>query len=122
MGNKEVLIGGMQIPTILQNIDYGSFEDSPGDKNKNQGERLVPFASTWVQHGTEGAGTSGIATVEYKDKTSEDYAKEIISSNTSSAQTSTESNAESDDEISEDDAEKIISSDRSSAQNFGDTS
>ncbi|KAL5225545.1 hypothetical protein ABZP36_012184 [Zizania latifolia] len=79
MGNKEVLNGDMQIPTILQNIDYGSFEDSPDDidKNRNQGERLVPFVSTWVQHENEGA-----------------------------EKTSTESNAAYDDEISEDDAEK----------------
>ncbi|KAF0907271.1 hypothetical protein E2562_015773 [Oryza meyeriana var. granulata] len=115
MGNKEVLIGGMQIPTVLQNIDYGSFGDNPDDKNNNEDDRLAPFASTWAQQTNEGAETSGIATVEYKDEISEDDDKEIISSNTSSAQTSTEANAES-----EDDAGKSNSADRSSAQNLGD--
>ncbi|KAF0889023.1 hypothetical protein E2562_021079 [Oryza meyeriana var. granulata] len=120
VGNKEVLIGGMQIPTVLQNIDYGSFEDNPDDKNRNEDDRLVPFASTWAQQRNESAGTSAIATGEYRDKISEDDDKEIISSNTSSAQTSREASAASEDESNEDDAGKSSSSDRSYAQNLGD--
>uniref|UniRef100_A0A0E0BEY3 S-acyltransferase n=1 Tax=Oryza glumipatula TaxID=40148 RepID=A0A0E0BEY3_9ORYZ len=121
MGNKDILVGGMQIPTVLQNIDYGSFEDNPDDKNRNEDDRLVPFASTWVQQANEGARTSEIATVEYKDEISEDGGKEIISSNTSSEQTSIEANAAaSEDESNEDIAGKSNSSDRSSTQNLGD--
>uniref|UniRef100_A0A0D3HHU8 S-acyltransferase n=1 Tax=Oryza barthii TaxID=65489 RepID=A0A0D3HHU8_9ORYZ len=107
MGNKDIIVGGMQIPTVLQNIDYGSFEDNPDDKNRNEDDRLVPFASTWVQQANEGARTSEIATVEYKDEISEDGGKEIISSNTSSEQTSIEANAAaSEDESNEDIAGK----------------
>uniref|UniRef100_A0A0E0IXS1 S-acyltransferase n=1 Tax=Oryza nivara TaxID=4536 RepID=A0A0E0IXS1_ORYNI len=107
MGNKDILVGGIQIPTVLQNIDYGSFEDNPDDKNRNEDDRLVPFASTWVQQANEGARTSEIATVEYKDEISEDGGKEIISSNTSSEQTSIEANAAaSEDESNEDNAGK----------------
>ncbi|BAF27517.1 Os11g0133800 [Oryza sativa Japonica Group] len=121
MGNKDILVGGMQIPTVLQNIDYGSFEDNPDDKNRNEDDRLVPFASTWVQQANEGARTSEIATVEYKDEISEDGGKEIISSNTSSEQTSIEANAAaSEDESNEGIAGKSNSSDRSSTQNLGD--
>lgn len=121
MGNKDILVGGIQIPTVLQNIDYGSFEDNPDDKNRNEDDRLVPFASTWVQQANEGARTSEIATVEYKDEISEDGGKEIISSNTSSEQTSIEANAAaSEDESNEDNAGKSNSSDRSSTQNLGD--
>uniref|UniRef100_A0A0E0F285 S-acyltransferase n=1 Tax=Oryza meridionalis TaxID=40149 RepID=A0A0E0F285_9ORYZ len=82
MGNKDILVGGMQIPTMLQNIDYGSFEDNPDDKNRKEDDRLVPFASTWAQQANEHAGTSEMAIVEYKDEISEDDDKEIISSNT----------------------------------------
>ncbi|EEE52711.1 hypothetical protein OsJ_35120 [Oryza sativa Japonica Group] len=121
MGNKDILVGGIQIPTVLQNIDYGSFEDNPDDKNRNEDDRLVPFASTWAQQANEGARTSEIATVEYKDEISEDGGKEIISSNTSSEQTSIEANAAaSEDESNEDNAGKSNSSDRSSTQNLGD--
>nr|CBX24375.1 hypothetical_protein [Oryza glaberrima] len=113
MGNKDILVGGIQIPTVLQNIDYGSFEDNPDDKNRNEDDRLVPFASTWAQQANEGARTSEIATVEYKDEISEDGGKEIISSNTSSEQTSIEANAAaSEDESNEDNAGKSNSSDR----------
>lgn len=37
MEEKEVLVGILQIPTVLQNIDYGSFEESSNDKNRNAG-------------------------------------------------------------------------------------
>uniref|UniRef100_A0A0D9XNS5 Uncharacterized protein n=1 Tax=Leersia perrieri TaxID=77586 RepID=A0A0D9XNS5_9ORYZ len=72
MENKEMLIGGMQIPTVLQNIDYGSFEDGPDDKNRIEGDTLVPFASTWAQQTNEGVGASGTATVDYNDEISKD--------------------------------------------------
>ncbi|CAM0950362.1 unnamed protein product [Alopecurus aequalis] len=93
MQEKEVLVGGIQIPTVLQNIDYGSFEDGSYDKNRNTGSKTVPSAPAWVQKGSEGAGTSVAAT-------------EISSSNTSPARTSTEGNAISDNEIGQRDAKE----------------
>ncbi|XP_062203271.1 probable protein S-acyltransferase 4 isoform X2 [Phragmites australis] len=96
MGNKEVLVGGMQIPTVLQNIDYGSFEDSLDDKNRNEDEKSMHFPSVWAQ-GNEGAGTSTGATPARIDETSKDDANEISSSYTSSASISAEANAASGD-------------------------
>ncbi|TVU50716.1 hypothetical protein EJB05_02103 [Eragrostis curvula] len=104
-GNKEVLIGGMQVPTVLQNIDYGSFEDSY-DNNRNEGEKSVHFPSAWAQ-GNEGAGTSTGATTACNDGTSEGDADEINSSHTSSIRTATESNAASVDENFEDSAKEV---------------
>jgi len=81
--NKEVLVGGVQIPTVLQNIDYGSFEDSSEDKNRIEGEKTVHFPSAWAQ-GNEGAGTSATATTACNDETSEDDLNEIDSPNITS--------------------------------------
>ncbi|KAK3119665.1 hypothetical protein QOZ80_9AG0673530 [Eleusine coracana subsp. coracana] len=106
MGNKEVLIGGMQVPTVLQNIDYGSFKDNSDSKNRNEGEKSMHFPSAWAQ-GNEGAGTSTGATTACNDETSKDDVDEINSSNRSSIRIATESNAASEDERCEDDAEKI---------------
>ena len=75
--NKEVLVGGVQIPTVLQNIDYGSFEDSSEDKNRIEGEKIVHFPSDWAQ-GNEGAGTSATATTACNDETSEDDLMKLI--------------------------------------------
>ncbi|XP_062197912.1 probable protein S-acyltransferase 1 isoform X2 [Phragmites australis] len=108
MENKEVLVGGMQIPTVLQNIDYGSFEDSSDDKNRNEGNKSGHFPPAWAQ-GNEGAGTSAAATAACNDETSEDDVNEISSPNTSSTQTSAEANAES---PGEDDAKESNSSNR----------
>ncbi|XP_062204820.1 probable protein S-acyltransferase 4 [Phragmites australis] len=108
MDNKEVLVGGMQIPTVLQNIDYGSFEDSSDDKNRNEGEKSGHFPSAWAQ-GNEGAGTSAAATTACNDETTEDDVNEISSPNTSSTQTSAEANAESPGEY---DAKESNSSNR----------
>nr|CAB3488980.1 unnamed protein product [Digitaria exilis] len=91
--NKEVLIGGMQIPTVLQNIDYGSFEDSSEDKNINQGEKKVHFPSAWAQ-GNEGGGTSAAAATACNIETSEDDLNEIESPNTTTTQASAEANPE----------------------------
>ena len=96
MREKEVFVGGIQIPTVLQNIDYGSFEDGSYDKNRNNGNKTVPSALAWAQKGSEGAGTSVASTAACKEETSEGNAKEISSSNTSPARTSTEGNAISD--------------------------
>uniref|UniRef100_J3N5T4 S-acyltransferase n=1 Tax=Oryza brachyantha TaxID=4533 RepID=J3N5T4_ORYBR len=112
MGSKEILVGGMQIPTVIQNIDYGCFEDNPDDRNRNEDNRISPFSSTWAQQTNEGAGTSRIATGEYNNEISNDDGEEIISSNTSSAQTSQEANAASEDESDENDAGKVNISDR----------
>lgn len=87
--NKEVLVGGMQIPTVLQNIDYGSFEDSSDDKNKNESKKTVHFPSARA-HGNEGVGTSAAC----MDETSEDDLNEIDSPNTTSTQVSAEANTE----------------------------
>jgi palmitoyltransferase ZDHHC9/14/18 len=83
MENKEILIGGMLVPTVLQNIDYGSFEDGSDSKSRNEGEKSMHFLSTWAQ-ASEGAGTSAGATIVCDDETSEDDGGEINSSNTSS--------------------------------------
>jgi len=91
--NKEVLVGGVQIPTVLQNIDYGSFEDSSEDKNRIEGEKTVHFPSAWAQ-GNEGAGTSATATTACNDETSEDDLNEIDSPNITSTQASAEANSE----------------------------
>nr|CAB3459264.1 unnamed protein product [Digitaria exilis] len=91
--NKEVLVGGMQIPTVLQNIDYGPFEDSSEDKDMNQGEKKVHFPSAWAQ-GNEGGGTSAAATTACNAETSEDDLNEIESRNTATTQTSAEANTE----------------------------
>jgi palmitoyltransferase ZDHHC9/14/18 len=91
--NKEVLLGGVQIPTVLQNIDYGSFEDSSEDKNRIGGEKTVHFPSAWAQ-GNEGAGTSATATAACNDETSEDDLNEIDSPNITSTQASAEANTE----------------------------
>ncbi|CAN6191355.1 unnamed protein product [Urochloa humidicola] len=91
--NKEVLVGGMQIPTVLQNIDYGSFEDSSEDKNRNEGEKTVHFPSAWAQ-GNEEAGTSAAAIASCNNETSEDDLNEIDSPNTTSTQASAEADTE----------------------------
>nr|CAB3462956.1 unnamed protein product [Digitaria exilis] len=91
--NKEVLVGGMQIPTVLQNIDYGPFEDSSEDKDMNQGEKKVHFPSAWAQ-GNEGGGTSAAATTACNAETSEDDLNEIESPNTATTQTSAKANTE----------------------------
>lgn len=122
MREKEVLVGGIQIPTVLQNIDYGSFEDGLYDKNRNNGNKTVAFAPAWAQKGSEDAGTSAAATTACKEETSEDDAKEISNSNTSSARTSTEANTISEDEIVQDDAKESNTPDRSSAQSLKDMS
>lgn len=98
MREKDVNVGGMQIPAVLQNRDYGSFEEGSYDKHRNEDKNSVPFASDWAQQGTEGAGTSVAATAACKEETSEDEAKEISSLSTNSARTSTEGNT-TDDEI-----------------------
>ncbi|KAL6642201.1 hypothetical protein ACP70R_020382 [Stipagrostis hirtigluma subsp. patula] len=103
MENKEVLVWGMQIPKVLQNIDYGSFEDSLDRKNRSQCEKSVHLSSAWAE-GNEGAGTSTGATAACKNETSEDDENEINSSNTSSARASAESNAVSEDGTCEDNA------------------
>lgn len=90
---NKVLVGGMQIPTVLQNIDYGYFEDSSDEKNRNESEKTVHFPSAWA-HGNEGAGTSTAATAACKDETSEDDLNEIDSPNTTSTQASAEANTE----------------------------
>lgn len=113
---KEVLVGGIQIPTVLQNIDYGSFEDGSYDKNRDNGNKTVPFAPAWEQKGNEGAGTSVADTTACKEETRDDNAKEISNSNTSSTRTSTEGNAISEDEIVQDDAKENNTPDRSSSQ------
>jgi palmitoyltransferase ZDHHC9/14/18 len=105
MGNKEILIGGMQIPTVLQNIDYGSFEDGSDSKSRNEEEKSMPFLSTWAQ-GNEGAETSAGATTACDDETSEDNVDEIDSSNTSSIRIATESNAASEDDAKENKSSK----------------
>lgn len=122
MREKEVLVGGIQIPTVLQNIDYGSFEDGFYDKNRNNGNKTVAFAPAWAQKGSEDAGTSAAATTACKEETSEDDAKEITNSNTSSARTSTEANTISEDEIVQDDAKESNTPDRSPAQSLKDMS
>ncbi|XP_037440389.1 probable protein S-acyltransferase 4 [Triticum dicoccoides] len=122
MREKEVLVGGIQIPTVLQNIDYGSFEDGLYDKNRNNGNKTVAFAPAWAQKGSEDAGTSAAATTACKEETSEDDAKEISDSNTSSARTSTEANTVSEEEIVQDDAKETNTPDRSSAQSLKDMS
>ncbi|KAM3255968.1 hypothetical protein ACQJBY_048871 [Aegilops geniculata] len=122
MREKEVLVGGIQIPTVLQNIDYGSFEDGFYDKNRNNGNKTVAFAPAWAQKGSEDAGTSAVATTACKEETSEDDAKEITNSNTSSARTSTEANTISEDEIVQDDAKESNTPDRSPAQSLKDMS
>ncbi|KAL6906040.1 hypothetical protein ACP4OV_003641 [Aristida adscensionis] len=110
-GNKEVLIGGMQIPTVLQNIDYGSFEDSSDSKNRNEGEKLVHIPSAWAQ-GNEGAGTSTGANAACNDESSENDEHEINSSRTSSIRASLESYTVSQHETCEDDATETKSSNR----------
>lgn len=122
MGEKEVLVGGIQIPTVLQNIDYGPFEDGLYDKDRNNGNKTVAFAPGWAQKGSEDAGTSAAATTACKEETSEDDAKEISNSNTSSARTSTEANTISEDEIVQDDAKESNTPDRSPAQSLKDMS
>jgi palmitoyltransferase ZDHHC9/14/18 len=111
MGNKEILVGGMQVPTVLQNIDYGSFEDGSGSKSWNEGEKSMHFLSTWAQ-GNEGAGTSAGATIVCDDETSEDDGGEINSSNTSPIRIETESNAVSEDDVTEIEVEKELPNDR----------
>jgi palmitoyltransferase ZDHHC9/14/18 len=106
MREKEVLVGGIKIPTVLQNIDYGSFEEGSYDKSRNDGNKTVPSAPAWAQKGSEGAGTSVAAMAACKEETSEDDAKEISSSNTSPARTSTQGNAVSDDEIGQHDTKE----------------
>ena len=86
----------MLFRSVLQNIDYGSFEDGSYDKNRNNGNKTMPSAPAWAQKGSEGAGTSVASTAACKEETSEGNAKEISSSNTSPARTSTEGNAISD--------------------------
>ena len=113
--NKEVLVGGVQIPTVLQNIDYGSFEDSSEDKNRIEGEKTVHFPSAWAQ-GNEGAGTSATATTACNDETSEDDLNEIDSPNITSTQASAEANSEP---PGEGDAKESDSSNRT-AQSPGD--
>jgi palmitoyltransferase ZDHHC9/14/18 len=100
MGNKEVLIGGTQVPTVLQNIDYGSFEDSSDSKDRNGGEKSVHFLSAWT-HRNEGAGTSTIATTACNDETSNDDEDGINTSDTSSIRIATGSNAVSGNETRE---------------------
>ncbi|KAK3136044.1 hypothetical protein QOZ80_5BG0427290 [Eleusine coracana subsp. coracana] len=106
MRNKEVLIGGLQVPTVLQNKDYGSFEDGSDSKNRNEDEKSMHFPSAWAQ-GNEGAGTSTGTTTACNDETSEEDVDEINCSNRSSIKIATESNAASEDEKCEDDAEEI---------------
>nr|BAJ89484.1 predicted protein [Hordeum vulgare subsp. vulgare] len=118
MREKEVLVAGVQIPTVLQNIDYGSFEDGLYDKNRNNGNKTVAFAPAWSQKGSEDAGTSAAATTSCKEETSEDDAKEISNSNTSSARTSTEANTISEVEIVKDNAKESNTPDRSSARSL----
>jgi palmitoyltransferase ZDHHC9/14/18 len=89
MESKEVLVGGMQIPTVLQNIDYGSFEESSDDKNRNAGEKSVHFPIAWAQ-GNGDAGTSAGAATAFNDETSEDDVNEIGSPNTTTTQASAE--------------------------------
>ncbi|PWZ31230.1 hypothetical protein Zm00014a_004397 [Zea mays] len=93
MESKEVLVGGIQIPTALQNIDYGSFEESSGDKNRNAGQKSVHFPIAWAQ-GNEAAGTSAGATVTFNNKTSDDGVNEFDSPNTTTTQASTKANTE----------------------------
>jgi len=93
MESKEVLVGGMQIPTVLQNIDYGSFEDSSDDKNRNAGEKSVHFPIAWAQ-GNGDAGTSAGAATALNDETSEDEFNEIGSPNTTTTQASAKVNTE----------------------------
>ncbi|KAL6870636.1 hypothetical protein ACP4OV_014484 [Aristida adscensionis] len=97
MGNKKVLVGGMQIPAVLQNIDYGPFDDSSDGMNRNESEKSVHFTSAWEQ-AKEGAGTSTGATTACNDETSEDDGNETNSSNKSSLRTSAESHAAPDGE------------------------
>lgn len=105
MPEKEVLVGGIQIPTVLQNVDYGSFEDGSYDKNRNTGNETVPSTPAWAQKGSEGAGTSVAATAG-SEETSEGDAKEISSSNTSPEQKSTQGNAVSANKIGQPDAKE----------------
>lgn len=93
MESKEVLVGGIQIPTALQNIDYGSFEESSGDKNRNAGQKSVHFPIAWAQ-GNEAAGTSAGATMTFNNKTSDDGVNEFDSPNTTTTQASTKANTE----------------------------
>jgi palmitoyltransferase ZDHHC9/14/18 len=93
MESKEVLVGGIQIPTALQNIDYGSFEESSGDKNRNAGQKSAHFPIAWAQ-GNEAAGTSAGATVTFNNKTSDDGVNEFDSPNTTTTQASTKANTE----------------------------
>lgn len=113
--NKEVIVGGMQIPTVLQNIDYGSFEYDSEDKNMNQGEKTVHFPSAWAQ-GNEGDGTSAAAIEACNAETSEDDLNEIESPNTTTTQASAEANTEPQ---GEGDAKATDSSNRT-AQSPGD--
>uniref|UniRef100_A0ACD5YIR7 Uncharacterized protein n=1 Tax=Avena sativa TaxID=4498 RepID=A0ACD5YIR7_AVESA len=106
MQEKEVLVGGIQIPTVLQNLDYGSFEEGSYDRSRNDGNKTVPSAPAWAQKGSEGAGTSVAAMAACKEESSEDDVKEISSSNTSTARTSTQGNEKSDDEIGQHDAKE----------------
>ncbi|EES16540.1 probable protein S-acyltransferase 1 isoform X2 [Sorghum bicolor] len=93
MESKEVLVGGMQIPTVLQNIDYGSFEEGSDDKNRNAGKKSVHFPTAWAQ-GNGNAGTSAGAATTFNDETSEDEFNEIGSPNTTTTQASAEANTE----------------------------
>lgn len=93
MESKEVLVGGMQIPTVLQNIDYGSFEESSDDKNRNAGEKSVHFPIAWA-HGNEAAGTSAGATMAFNDEISEDDVNELDTPNATTTQASAEANTE----------------------------
>ncbi|KAL6595428.1 hypothetical protein ACP70R_047768 [Stipagrostis hirtigluma subsp. patula] len=111
MGNKEILVGGMQIPIVLQNIDYGSFEDSLDSKTRSEGEKSVHLPAAWAQ-GNEGAGTSTRGTAACYDGTTEDDEHEINSSNTSSIRASAESNALSEDGKCVDDAIESKSSNK----------
>ncbi|KAJ1264551.1 hypothetical protein BS78_08G009600 [Paspalum vaginatum] len=93
MESKEAFVGGMQIPTVLQNIDYGSFEDSLDEKIGNANGKTEHIPTAWAQ-GKEDPGTSAGAIAACNDETSEEGINEIESPNTTSTKASAEADTE----------------------------